>query len=195
MEESIVISGNGSGSDISEEGIQAGADAADMVTVKSVEGQLPDLSEMLRTYFGLERKDIKLYSPLTLAFIGDSVYEFIIRSYLVERGNCPLKSLNKEKVKYVSAKAQSELADRLISMLTEDELDILRRGRGTKTAHHAKNASPGDYHQATGLEALCGYLYLTGRFDRAVDLIVRGWELGTPVTEDVFTNKWQPATR
>ena len=135
------------------------------------ESLIPDLAGFLGERFSLPAQDIKSYSPLTLAFIGDSVFEVVIRSILVRRGQKPVKALNREKVRFVSAKAQAGLVTRMEPLLTDEEKDIIRRGKGTKTAHHAKNASLQDYHLATGFEALCGYLYLTGRLDRLTELL------------------------
>ena len=128
--------------------------------------------------FGIERQDIRMLSPQSLAFLGDSVYELAVRTYLVEQGQRPLKKFHNEKVKLVNAAAQAGIVDIIEPELTQEELDMVRRGRGAKVASPARGASLGDYHKATGLETLCGYLYLTGRSERMIELLRRGWEHG-----------------
>ena len=104
----------------------------------------------------------KQLSPLNLAFIGDCVYEMLVRLYLVEQANRPVNELHRESVRFVSAKAQTEAFAKLEPLLTEEELAVFKRGRNAKTGHQPKSASVGEYHCATGVEALFGYLYLQG---------------------------------
>ncbi len=130
-----------------------------------------DPAGLIGKAFELPDKDIRGYSPLTLAFIGDSIYEVIVRTILVKEGQRPVNAYNKEKIKYVSARAQADIARRLEEVLTEEEKEVMRRGRSSKTAHRAKNATLSDYHLATGFEALCGYLYLAGKTDRLLELV------------------------
>lgn len=106
------------------------------------------------------------YSPLTLAFIGDAVYELLVRGQVVASGSAPVGRLHHRTVDFVRADAQAHAAHMLLPLLTETEGDILRRGRNANTAHVAKHADPADYRYATGLEALFGYLYLTGDIGR-----------------------------
>ena len=122
-------------------------------------------------------QDIRQYSPLTLAFLGDAVYELFVRDMIVGRGQRPAKALHKDKVRYVNAKAQARVAAAIEPMLDETEADMMRRGRSTRVGSSAKNASLSDYHRATGLEALCGYLYMTGASDRLRELLERGFEV------------------
>ncbi|MBQ7679989.1 MAG: ribonuclease III [Butyrivibrio sp.] len=132
-------------------------------------------AESVRGIFGLPEQDLRQYSPLTLAFIGDTVYETIVRSMVVLRGQRPAKALHREKVRYVSAPAQAQIVARIEDKLTDEEREILRRGRSTKTGSSARNASLADYHLATGLEALCGYLYLKGETARLLALLREGF--------------------
>lgn len=112
-------------------------------------------------------------SPLTLAWIGDGVFSDIIRKHLVAKGNRHVNHLTKLSVRYVCAHAQSVMAHALIPELTEDEAAILRRGRNTKSTP-PKNADCGDYRYATGMEALCGYLSLTGETKRLYEIMEKG---------------------
>lgn len=112
----------------------------------------------------------KLLSPLNLAFIGDTVFDLFVRETLVCQANRPVNKLHKEATKMVKAQAQCEAAQKIMPLLTEDELSVFKRGRNAHTNHKAKNASEGDYHYATGLEALFGYLYLSGEIDRLREL-------------------------
>ncbi len=132
---------------------------------------LPDL---IKQSFALREVDIRTYSPLTLAYIGDSVFDLIIRTAVVERGNEPANKLHRKTVAYVKAETQSAMAETLLPELTEEELSVYKRGRNAKSYTSAKNASIGDYRKATGLEALVGYLYLAGRQERILDLIKSG---------------------
>ncbi|MCM1569924.1 MAG: ribonuclease III [Roseburia sp.] len=121
--------------------------------------------------------DIRTYSPLTLAYIGDGVYDLIIRSVVVERANRPANYLHRITVKYVKAQAQAQVIEALMPYLTEEEEAVYRRGRNAKPHTVAKNATRIDYCKATGFEALIGYLYLTGRMDRLMELVKQGIEL------------------
>lgn len=109
-------------------------------------------------------------SPLNLAFIGDCVYEMLVRETLVLNANRPVNDLHKESVKYVSAKAQTLAYDKIKDRLTEQETAIYKRGRNAKVGHNPKSASQGEYHIATGIEALFGYLYLTEQIQRIKEL-------------------------
>ncbi len=112
----------------------------------------------------------KQYSPLTLAYIGDCVYELFVRTYLIRDTNLPVNRLHKEAVTFVNAKAQSDLYQTIKDKLTEEEMQIYKRGRNTNS-HPPKNANLIDYKSATGLEALIGYLYLMGQSDRITELL------------------------
>ena len=108
-----------------------------------------------------EKVDPRTLSPLTLAFIGDGVFELLVRERLVCEGNRPAGALHKRSVAMVRAEAQAEAMDRLLPLLTETEAAVYRRGRN---AHTSRNSE--EYHKATGLEALFGYLYLQGDIGR-----------------------------
>lgn len=106
------------------------------------------------------------YSPLTLAFIGDGVYDLLVRSYVVSLANRPVGELNKMKVSLVNCKAQAEFAKKLQPLLSEKELSVYKRGRNAATSNTPKNSSVADYHSATGLESLFGYLYISNQTER-----------------------------
>lgn len=132
--------------------------------------------EAIKQEFGCKEIDLRTYSPLTLAYIGDAIYELVIRTTVVERGNTSPNKLHQKTVKYVSARIQAKLIDGLLEELTEEELDIYKRGRNAKSYTTAKNATVMEYRKATGLEALCGYLYLQGRQERLLSLIKKAIE-------------------
>ena len=106
----------------------------------------------IKQTFDCEGQDVRAYSPLTLAYIGDGIYELVIAN-----------DLHKKTTRYVKAPAQSAMIEALLPELTEDEEAVYRRGRNAKSYTTAKNASVADYRRATGFEALMGYLYLTGQ--------------------------------
>ncbi len=129
------------------------------------------LAEQIRREFTLGEMNLRTYSPLTLAFVGDCIYDLVIRTMLVERYNAPPERLHKEKSGLVKAQTQARMVLALQEELTEEEKDIYRRGRNARPHSTAKNASAADYRKATGLEALYGYLYLSGRTDRLLELV------------------------
>ncbi|MGN0462983.1 MAG: Mini-ribonuclease 3 [Ruminococcus sp.] len=117
-----------------------------------------------------EKSNPKQLSPLTLAFVGDGVYDLFVRQFLVDKGQRPVGELNKIKVDLVNCKSQAVFAKNLLPLLTEEELSVYKRGRNASPKCTPKNGSVGDYHSATGLEALFGYLYLSGEDDRLEQL-------------------------
>lgn len=121
--------------------------------------------------FGECEVDIRTYSPLTLAYIGDAIFEMVIRTLIVEKGQRAANSLHKHTTKIVCAGTQAAMIEALSDVLTEEEQSIYRRGKNTKINSSAKNATLSDYRKATGFEALCGYLYLSGNTKRVVELI------------------------
>ena len=133
------------------------------------------LLEKLKKEFACTQVDIKTYSPLTLAYIGDAIYDLMIRTVVVERGNRAASGLHKTTSKIVNAGTQAAVIEALLQELTEEEVAVYKRGRNAKSYTSAKNASIGDYRKATGLEALLGYLYLTEQMDRAISLIKLGF--------------------
>lgn len=132
------------------------------------------LLDLIKQSFELKEVDIRAYSPLTLAYIGDCVYDLVIRTVVVERGNEPANKLHKKTVAYVKAQTQAAMIEALLPYLTEEEETVYKRGRNAKSYTSAKNASIGDYRKATGMEALVGYLYLTGQEARIMELIKTG---------------------
>ena len=141
-----------------------------------MEKSIISLEDSLDSAFGLSSKDWKLYSPLTLAYLGDAVYEMVIRTICVKRANMQTQKLHRKVTGYVSAKAQAKMMDALIGELTEEEESIYRRGRNSKPYTKAKNASMEEYLKATGFEALVGYLYLQKEYERMNALIAHGIE-------------------
>jgi len=113
-----------------------------------------------------EKRDFELMSPLTWAYVGDAVYELFIREYLINTTNLKPHKLHIETIKYVKASAQADILKRIEPQLTDEERDIVRRGRNTETHSAPKNANPEDYMYSTAFEALIGYLYLTGQKER-----------------------------
>lgn len=111
-------------------------------------------------------EEIKQLSPLTWAYVGDAVYELYIRTHLINTTNLKPHELHIKSIKYVKAKAQAEALQKLEEIFTDEEKDIIRRGRNTKINHTAKNATLQDYMYATAFEALIGYLYLTKQEQR-----------------------------
>lgn len=129
------------------------------------------IDSYIREQFEVADVDIRTYSPLALAYIGDGVFDLVIRSVVVGKGNTGANRLHQRTSRIVKAHTQAQIADYLLPQLTEKEADIYRRGRNAKSPTMAKNATMADYRKATGLEALVGYLYLSDQFERLVALI------------------------
>ena len=108
----------------------------------------------------------KNLSPLTWAYVGDAVFELYIRNNLVSNTLLKPHKLHVESIKYVKASSQAKILDELMEYFTEEEKDIVRRGRNTKNHHLPKNANVAEYSKATAFEALIGYLYLTKQEER-----------------------------
>ena len=135
---------------------------------------MEEILDYLLKPFNIERKEAKEFSPLVLAYIGDAVYELIVRSILVSMGNRPVNKLNKDATSLVKAGAQSEIVKLISDNLSEEEYTVFKRGRNSSPHTMAKNASMTDYKYATGFEALIGFLYLDNRCDRALELVKLG---------------------
>ncbi|MDE6687372.1 MAG: ribonuclease III [Lachnospiraceae bacterium] len=135
-----------------------------------------NLLQQMKEKFQLGEQELNSYSPLVLAYVGDCVYELIVRTILVEQSNCPVRKLHKKATEYVKAKTQADLILAVLEDLTEEEKDVYRRGRNAKSHTVPKNASLGDYRKATGMEAVIGYLYLKKDMERVMELIKLGWE-------------------
>jgi ribonuclease-3 family protein len=129
------------------------------------------LAGYIRQMLSIPDTDIKTYSPLTLAYIGDAVYEMVIRTFAVESGNAPVNKLHRQVIRLVQASAQAEHFHRIQDMLTQEEMSVYKRGRNAKSYTSSKNTDIVEYRTATGVEALVGYLYLTGQTDRMLELI------------------------
>ena len=128
----------------------------------------------MKELFHLKDQDIRSYSPLTLAYIWDGVYELVIRTILVKKGNCPVNRMHKKASSLVKASAQSAIMEKIEDQLTEEEHAVYRRGRNAHSPTMAKHATMADYRRATGFEALIGYLYLSEEYTRMLDLIRMG---------------------
>ena len=136
-------------------------------------GMMTDLESMMKT-FRSEAPDLRTLSPLTLAYLGDAVYEQIVRTRLVLGGRCPVNRLHTAASRLVRASAQSAIIRYLEPDLTEEEHNVYRRGRNANSHTMAKNAAMSDYRRATGFEALIGYLYLKNDRERLLELAGRG---------------------
>lgn len=134
------------------------------------------LLEEIHQGFGECDIDIRTYSPLTFAYIGDAIFEMVIRTLIVERGQRAANTLHKHTTKIVCARTQAAIVEAIMEDMTQEEQDIYRRGKNTKLHSSAKNASLSDYRKATGFEAVCGYLYLSGNTKRIVELVKLGIE-------------------
>ena len=135
-----------------------------------------DLFEQIRLGMDLENVDGDTYSPLTLAYIGDAIYEIVIRTMVVSWGNMQVNKLHKKSSNLVKAQTQAEMAKHITDSLDDKELSVYKRGRNAKSFTKAKNASVIDYRMATGFEALMGYLYISHKTDRMMEPIKMGLE-------------------
>ena len=134
------------------------------------------LLEKIKQEFALKEVDIRTYSPLTLAYIGDGIYDLIVRTVVVERGNESANRLHRKTIGYVNAKTQAQMIEALLPDLSDEEVAVYKRGRNAKSYTSAKNASIADYRKATGFEALLGYLYLQDKEERILELVKAGLE-------------------
>ena len=135
------------------------------------------IDSYIKEQFGIKDVDIRTYSPLTLAYIGDGIFDIVIRSVVVGKGNTKASQLHKHTSSIVKAHTQAVMIEALEPHLTKEEADIYRRSRNAKSPTIAKNATMADYRKATGLEALMGYLYLSDGFERVVELTELGVQL------------------
>ncbi len=117
------------------------------------------------------KQEVDLMSPLTWAYIGDAVYELFIRNKLINETNLKPHKLHIEAIKYVKAKSQAEKLSEIYEILTDEEKDIVRRGRNTQNHHLPKNANVQEYMYSTAFEALIGYLYLTKQNARLKEIL------------------------
>lgn len=121
--------------------------------------------------FGSEKLNYKDYSPVTLAYIGDTIYDLYVRTKVVEKGERPINEIHKEAVSAVSCKAQARSIHNIEQYLSEEEKQILKWGRNAKSGHAPKNADAVDYRWATGFETLAGALYLQGNIQRLEEIL------------------------
>ncbi len=128
----------------------------------------------MQELFQMREVNIKEYSPLALAYIGDAVYDLIIRTLVLNEGNRQVQKMHQETSSMVQASAQSRMITALKDQLSEEEHAVYKRGRNAKSMSPAKNQSISDYHKATGFESLIGYLYLKKEWKRMLDLIKAG---------------------
>jgi len=138
---------------------------------KSVECQF---DVYMQEIFSMQEVDIREYSPLALAYIGDCIYDLVIKTLVLSKGNRPVKKLHARTSYYVQAKTQSNMIRVLQEYLTEEEYSVYKRGRNTNSVNPAKNQTIGDYRRATGFEALLGYLYLKKEWRRLLELVKIG---------------------
>ncbi len=123
------------------------------------------------TEFDPQNENPKMLSPLNLAFVGDAVYSILVREYLIAKGSAPVGKLHKKAVSLVCASAQSRAVDNIYPLLSEDEVAIFKRGRNANSTP-PRNGDHAEYRQATGLEALFGYLYLAKKIERINELFM-----------------------
>lgn len=135
------------------------------------------LNSYIKQQFDIKEVDMRTYSPLTLAYIGDGIYDIIIRSIVVDRANTSANRLHKHTSSMVKAQTQARMIELLEEHLSQEEADIYRRGRNAKSYTTAKNASVADYRKATGFEAVMGYLYLKDDIKRVIELVKLGAQL------------------
>lgn len=122
----------------------------------------------------LNRQDVRQIPALTLAYLGDCIYELTIRTMLVEQGYCHVNDLNKRSSNYAKAPTQAAMMHILEPVLSEEEMAVYKRGRNTKSGSVAKSGTVAEYRSATGFEALMGFLYLEGRMERILELVKLG---------------------
>ncbi len=134
------------------------------------------MEEKVREIFGITAPDLRQVPVLTLAYVGDSVFDLILRTYFAETTTLHGKPLHEMVQRYVTARSQAKIAEGLQAELTEEELSVFRRGRNARPETVTKHASAAEYYRATGLEALIGWLYLAGRTERAAELVKKGME-------------------
>jgi ribonuclease-3 family protein len=127
-------------------------------------------------FFTKEQLNPKEYSPLALAYIGDSIYDLFVRTMVLSKGNRHVTALHKDSVSFVKAHSQAVSAHELESILTDDELRVLKWGRNAKSNTTPKNADITDYRMATGFETLLGYLYLNGDSERLTEIMHKAYQ-------------------
>ncbi len=141
-------------------------------------GELQEMSDLgkIMQAFELESQDYRTFSALTLAYIGDCVFELVVRTVVIHHSKKAVNDLHKKAIKFVKAESQALMMQGLLDeeILTDEEITIYKRGRNTKSHTSAKNASIAAYRKATGFEALIGYLYVTNQMERILELTKEG---------------------
>ena len=134
------------------------------------------MEESIKAAFGLEEQDYRSFSALTLAYIGDCIFDLVIRTVVIYKSKKQVNDLHKKATRFVKAETQAVMVQGLLDndMLTEEEKAVYKRGRNTKSHTSAKNASIGAYRKATGFEAVLGYLYVTDQMERILELTKAG---------------------
>ena len=135
-----------------------------------MEESLRDFTQLLDSAFDLPQRDWSQYSPLTLAWLGDTVFDLIVRTVLLKQANRPTDKLHRMASGIVNARAQAGYMEKIRPKLTDRELSIYRRGRNASPGHTAKNADRAEYLEATAFECLIGYLYLEHQYERILEL-------------------------
>lgn len=133
-----------------------------------------EFDSYMQELFGMQEVDVNTYSPLALAYIGDCVFDLVIKSLVVNQGNRQVQKLHHDTSEIVQASSQSKMMRMIQGELSEEEHHIYKRGRNSRTVTPAKNQSVTDYRRATGFEALMGYLYLKKEYKRMLELIKLG---------------------
>lgn len=137
---------------------------------------MSDLIHVMNETLGLRAVDIRSYSPLALAYIGDGVFDLIIRSFVINKGNVQVNKMHRHTSNIVKAQTQAQMVQALEPLLNTEEEGYYKRGRNAKSHTTAKNASVGDYRKATGFEALCGYLFLMDNMERVMQIVRQALE-------------------
>ena len=132
------------------------------------------LRQQILAAFPHSPTDIRTYSPMAFAFLGDAVYSLVVRTMVISKGNRQAEKLHNETSLLVRASAQAAIGESIQDLLTEEERTVYKRGKNANTAHHTRSASHEDYQKATGLESLCGYLYLQDQTERLLALLREG---------------------
>lgn len=160
-----------------EQSIERTAQGRDCPDAQAEEKTTIDPLSYMKEQLGIGETDIRTYSPLALAYIGDCVFDMLVRTLIVSRGNMAVSKYHRKVSAIVNAHAQAEMIRQLEPELTEEETLIYKRGKNSKPSTMAKNATAREYKTATGMEALLGYLYLTNQYTRLTDLVRRSLEI------------------
>lgn len=142
------------------------------------------MEDLIQSFERKEKEEVNLMSPLVWAYVGDAVYELYIRHYLVQTTKLKPHQLHKQSIQYVKAGGQSRILEKIMSELTDEEQDIVRRGRNTQNHHLPKNANVTEYMYSTAFESLIGYLFLTDQKERLMIILEKCINLEKELTND-----------